>query len=344
MPSAPPDDAAAVAARLLGRPAAAIERVGNGGNSRVYRVTVGGGEVVALKRYPPATEHDRFGAERAALEFFAAQGVAEVPRWLAGDGALPAALLGWEEGRAVTAPAAAEVDAALAFMARLHRLARAPAAATLAAAAEACLCGAEVVRQVEGRLARLAALPGEEALRRFLAAEAAPLLAAAVEEARRRYRRAGLSFAAAIGREVQTLSGSDFGFHNALRRGDGSLLFLDFEYFGWDDPVKLTADFLWHPAMALPEPLKRRFAAGAGRLYGGDGGFATRLRALFPLYGMRWCMILLNEFDPAGWARRAHARAASGDERQAAKARQLTKARRLLDQIREIHDSFPYDP
>ena len=45
---------------------------------------------------------------------------------------------------------------------------------------------------------------------------------------------------------MQVFSPSDFGFHNALLKDNGKLCFLDFEYFGRDDPVKLMADFIWH--------------------------------------------------------------------------------------------------
>ena len=45
------------------------------------------------------------------------------------------------------------------------------------------------------------------------------------------------------------LSPSDFGFHNALLRGRPGVpgardwVFLDFEYFGWDDPAKTVPIF-----------------------------------------------------------------------------------------------------
>ena len=41
------------------------------------------------------------------------------------------------------------------------------------------------------------------------------------------------------------------GSNDALRQTDGRLRYVDFDYFGWDDPAKLTADFLLHPAMQL---------------------------------------------------------------------------------------------
>ena len=89
---------------------------------------------------------------------------------------------------------------------------------------------------------------------------------------------------------------SDFGFHNSLRQFDGSLAFFDFEYFGWDDPVKLTADVLLHPGTTLKPQLRSRFRVAAGEIYGNDPSFHKRLEALFPLIGLRWVLILLNEF------------------------------------------------
>src|SRR5690606_1492036 len=69
------------------------------------------------------------------------------------------------------------------------------------------------------------------------------------------------------------LSPSDFGFHNMLRRDDGSLAFIDFEYFGWDDPAKLAADFLLHAGHKLTPALAARFEAGMRALFSADPQF-----------------------------------------------------------------------
>ena len=95
----------------------------------------------------------------------------------------------------------------------------------------------------------------------------------------------------------RVLSPSDFGAHNAIRRPDGSLAFVDFEYFGWDDPVKLTADFLLHPAMRLTREQKERFAARVMGLFA-ESDAPARLPALLPLFAVRWICIVLNVFLP----------------------------------------------
>ena len=94
----------------------------------------------------------------------------------------------------------------------------------------------------------------------------------------------------------QTLSPSDFGFHNCLREHTGALRFLDLEYFGWDDPVKLTSDFLWHPGMDLSRQLKLVWIEAMKALFSRDISFLQRLNAAYPVYGLRWSLIVLNVF------------------------------------------------
>jgi hypothetical protein len=79
--------------------------------------------------------------------------------------------------------------------------------------------------------------------------------------------------------------------------------------------------------MALGANERRRYLAGALALFGG-AAFEQRLGLLFPLVAIRWCLIILNEFLPDHWARRALA--GSATDREAAKRRQLAKSEALL--------------
>ena len=129
----------------------------------------------------------------------------------------------------------------------------------------------------------------------------------------------------------RTLSPSDFGFHNAIRRPDGTLAFVDFEYFGWDDPVKVTSDFVLHPGMQLTAEQGHRFVLGATDIFAADPSFAHRLDACLPLYALRWTMILLNEYLPDRWQRRVLA--GFRGERSVVLRRQLDKADAMLDPL-----------
>jgi hypothetical protein len=303
--------------------------VAAGANSRVYRVDCGGRRF-ALKLYPAeeAGGRDRLAAEAGALELMAAAGISQAPRLVAVDRDHRCALLSWIDGAPAADPGDADVRAAVRFLGEIHALRDAPAAAALPGAAEACLSGAEIVRQLERRFARLAALPGEPELARFLTGPVAPALDARVAAAKRALAAAGIDFSAELDEHQRTLVPSDFGFHNALRRPDGSLAFVDFEYFGWDDPVKLTADFLLHPGHSLSPAQRAAARGGLLELYGPDSQFECRLDAYLPLFALRWALIALNEFIPARWRRRVGAGA--GGEWGEVKARQLGRARTLL--------------
>jgi phosphotransferase family enzyme len=324
---------AVVARDLIGRPADSIEAVGRGRNSRVYRVCAEG-RTFALKRYPPrdADHHDRLSTEYEALELMQRHRIANVPRALAIDRERNFVLMSWLEGSAVTEIRAPDIAAAAAFLAAVHAVRLSSAAEFSRPAAEACLSGGEVVAQIQRRLELLAVqAEHDRALRAFLEGEFAAALHAIAAQARIAMRNAGIDFAADLPRDQQTLVPSDFGFHNAIRRSDGTLAFVDFEYFGWDDPVKLTSDVLHHPGVPLAERQRARFRDAAVHLYGGAGPFADRLQALYPLFGLRWVPILLNEFLPERWRRRVAAGETAGWAE--VKARQLSKAGRLLARV-----------
>jgi len=318
-------------------PPRAVTPVGGGGNNRLYRVESEDGRAFALKTYLrlASDTRDRIGAEWGGLDFLFRHGVTCVPRPVAVHRTDNAALYGWVDGVRVTEVCADDVDAAIGFVVALKRLTIMPRAARLPLASEACLSARELITQIDRRLERLRALDEPE-LQRFLTVEVMPTRKRVVANLRTGYVGAKLNLDAELAPEHRTLSPSDFGFHNALRTADG-LVFLDFEYFGWDDPVKLVADFLHHPGMTLDAAMRRRFLTGARAAFADDANFGLRLALMYPLYGLRWIGILLNEFLPERWARRAYAGAT---DRQAAQARQLAKARAKLTDLGGLpHDA-----
>jgi hypothetical protein len=64
-----------------------------------------------------------------------------------------------------------------------------------------------------------------------------------------------------------------------------------------------------------------------------------RVRAVYPLFGLKWCAILLNEFTLDDLARRCFADQSAKAPR--LKGAQLAKARRMLAQItNDCHHLF----
>jgi len=317
-----------VAEAMLGTAVQVDPACGGGRNSRIFHVRCRDGEF-ALKQYPESDDpRDRLGTEVGALRLME-HGIATVPRVKCVDRRRGYVLLTWIEGVPVEDVTDADIDAGVAFLSAVHDLRRLDQAAEQPPASEACLSGAEIERQIDARLARLRSGAGGEAeLIDFVESDLVPEFIRSTAAARDRLSSARLDFAAELPHQWRSLVPSDFGYHNSLRRPDGSLAFVDFEYFGWDDPVKLTADLLLHPGRPLGVPQRRRFRAAAERLYGGDPMFAPRLAAYLPLFGLRWVLILLNEFVPAIWQHRV--RAGATESWSEAKTRQLGAARQLL--------------
>jgi hypothetical protein len=237
----------------------------------------------------------------------------------------------------------ADVDSAVGLLDELDRLRDVPAAAQLPLASEACFSLEQLVNNVRRRVAVLLGTDGGtpefEQMRAFVGRELDEACGRFADRARRGYGGMGHSAQDELPSSERVLSPSDFGFHNAINTGAGTI-WLDFEYFGWDDPAKTMADFVLHPAMHLDIAVRRYFWQKMVKRFGADG-LAERAYLLYPLYGLLWCLIILNEFLNNGIERRRKAQneSISPDD---LRRRQLAKARSLLSTLTEHYESFPY--
>lgn len=331
----PGDDPAAdirdLASRLCGKPVAAATRLDGSGNNRLYRIDTAEARY-ALKCYGAVDARgDRLEREFDGFSLVGKHGIDAVPAALAVDRKHRCALYEWVDGTRADPPSEHDIDRALDFVGALQRIARNDAQAWQGNAAEACLSATMLLEQIRGRLARLQSLEDEPALCTFITRDLVPAMQREALRLETLYSEAGLDPAVVIPPAVRVLSPSDFGFHNALRRPDGRLVFVDFEYFGWDDPAKLTADFLWHPGMHPDAAALTRWEAGMTQIFGDDAGFNVRLTAQRPLYAIRWCLIILNEFLPERWQRRIFAGNTDPTDHPRIKTEQLAKAQALFD-------------
>jgi hypothetical protein len=321
-------------AQVCGSAALEMESCVGGRNNSVYRVRTAAGDV-AVKDYAVGGTVDgreRLDREFQALRFLETVGFGAAPHALNESRELGLGLYEFIEGARVVAHSGADLDAVAALLNVLHAHRGHPVARALPPASASHFSANQLIRQIETRYEALLAQE-DRALHAFLEGEFAP------EFLRRRkgvldaYARRRVAPDRVLENAQRSLSPSDFGFHNALRRADGVLVFLDFEYFGWDDPVNATGNFLWHPGFALSAGDRNRFESAAVRIYGGDSEFVPRLRTLLPLYPLRWAMIALNEFLPASWERRRGA--GRTEARDAAKAVQLGKGATLVAAAKE---------
>ena len=315
-----------------------------GGNNRVFKLELRDGSLRVLKFYfrHPGDKRDRLQAEFGALEFLWGQGVRCVPEPFGVDRERGAALYAFVAGDSFNGTVvSADVDQALSFVARLHQLTRSPRASSLPSASEAYFDWRQVRASIDQRYARLCAAAqvadAPPALGAFLRAELDPFRAEVGAWVDSRLR----GVATELPLQFRTLSPSDFGFHNAIRGLGGEWVFQDFEYFGWDDPSKLIVDFMLHPGMGLVPDQQIRFCDGARAIFGSDRELAERLAIAYPQYGLKWCMILLNEFVPESRARRAFAAGSvSENELRQSQQRQLAKAESMVKVVRARYEEF----
>ena len=66
-----------------------------------------------------------------------------------------------------------------------------------------------------------------------------------------------------------------------------------------------------------------------------------RIEIVYPLFGLKWCLILLNEFIPENLQRRHFASVAKINDSEILR-QQLTKSRQMLERITDEYKVFPY--
>ncbi|WNK00324.1 hypothetical protein L2D14_02595 [Thalassospiraceae bacterium LMO-JJ14] len=324
----------AAAADIIGFPALRARQLTRGRNNVTLLLETAGGSFIA-KHYPqsPDETRDRFFSETRALDFMSRHGFDCTPTLVGQNQEARIAVMTANGTPAETFANTDDIEACIDFVRHLYEARDHMDADDLPAAAEACPAPDDVMVQVDQRRRRLEEVTNSHAeLKRFLQTAFDPSLERYKARAIRILKSAGIESNDPLPRQHQTLSPSDFGLHNAVRAQNGSLVFVDFEYFGWDDPVRLVSDFLLHPGHVLDKAQKDRFTAACRSIFtDNDTFFMTRLNALYPMIGLRWGMIVLNEFLPERMARRRAA--GTSEEADEIFSAQLTKATRLLADI-----------
>lgn len=312
-----------------------------GGNSKVYCAEADG-KKWAVKSYPPyaPNQRDRLATECLVYQFLNQQHIPSVPflkgystteRWL---------IIDWISGEIPNQYTSSDIDQAITFLGNIAKLNTSPEAIALPLAAEPCISLEVLLNQIKQRFQRLMTLPEKEPeLTDFLINQFQPVFEKCEQLALQGYYKNTISPSSELAQAKRSLIPADFGFHNSLRNPEGQLYFFDFDYFGWDDPVKLLADILWHPKMNLSDAQKKQFVKGIASVYHADSLFLARFYYTWSLFGLRWVLILLNEFIPAFWQNRQHANA--NQNQVEAKCTQLARAKELLITVQQM--GCPYE-
>ncbi len=304
-----------------------------GGNNRVYRLETTNGPAL-LKAYfrHESDPRDRLGTEYGFVSFAWKQGIRGVPQPLAFNRGHALGLYEFIDGQRPENADQAVLLQLLDFFVAVNGFKNTDDAASLPIASEACFCLADHLEAVEKRVRRVPSMadasPLDRAVRQFVESTVLPGWHAVRAWVEREAHRSASNMALEITRAERCLSPSDFGLHNALRLPDGTLRFVDFEYAGWDDPAKMVCDVFHHPAVPMPREHVSTFIDAVGAGVERPDAARRRIELLWPVYGIKWVFILLNEFLPVGGQRRGFAQPSLALQER--KEAQYDKARRAF--------------
>lgn len=336
------------AEELLERPVRDFVRLKGGLNSRIYKLEIDS-KFYVLKFY---FKKDGLGSKRLyqefeGLRFLWENGFRDIPEPCRMNNALSCAAYGFVDGSAIAVSEldSKDIDQAIHFVKKLKEVSLRNDSKKLPLASEASFSIEGIVDNLHNRLNRL--LSAHEKKREYqgkktyLEDDFSPFLKEVTAWGRKKATQGDIPWDNPIPDSDKALSPSDFGFHNALRLKDGKIVFLDFEHFGWDDPAKMVADFLLHPAMNLREDLKKEFFVKILKVFPENTQLKKRVEVVYPLFALKWCLIFLNEFIASDFNRREFAYQDTLDRGDLLN-QQLGKAKAMLEKIKADYKEFPY--
>ena len=313
-----------------------------GGNNRIYRLETTVGDY-ALKQYfrSAADTRDRLQSEYQFLEYANQLAPASVPQALACDFAKGLALYSFVRGRHLNSSElnASHIDQTADFFCAINPPHIRKSTLSLNKASEACFSIAEHLDLIEKRILKLqdalSKQPSEPAAYRFIKDLNSYFLelCTQIKKAAQKQNQ----YDQPLDLNNYCVSPSDFGFHNALLQPDSTLIFIDFEYAGLDDPAKMAADFFAQLAIPVPEQFFTSFTQRCMHKFTDPEKMLQRARLLRPAYKIKWCCIAMNVFLPEHLARRKFANALLDEH--TLKTQQLLKAHTILNLLQQ-EDSY----
>ncbi|MDA8675838.1 aminoglycoside phosphotransferase family protein [Alphaproteobacteria bacterium] len=270
-----------------------LTQIQNGRNSCVFTINTAAGSPFVVKFYPDRQKdsRERLHNEVTALDII--KHIQPEIKTIKADYNLDIGIFSRIDGQKIEIPNDDDINSMLNFVDSLFDLSKSTPYSAIGLASESCLCAKDILMQIDRRIAIYSKYDH-------------PLLKDIMKKIKICFERVknhvlsiwpNNSISTLLSKNNLIISPSDFGFHNAIRDVKGKIIFLDFEYFGWDDPVKLCIDTILHPGMHLAHDQKVYIAYHFHHLCDGDPDFKVRFQAAWPLYRLRWGLILLNSLQ-----------------------------------------------
>ena len=306
-----------------------------GGNNKVFILEMNGIPKYVMKHYfqHVSDPRDRFRAEWTFLEYARDAGVSCVPKPIVCDPKRGIAIFEYITGHKVLADQlnGNHISQALDFFESLKNT-DSNNYKGLLPASESCFSMREHLDCVNRRITRLLQIDNESEINRsvyyFIRNELIPLWEKIQTGILNEENKGIFQIDETLAERDICISPSDFGFHNAIQTDQGKLFFIDFEYAGRDDPVKMICDFFCQPEVPIPHSYLPMFSTRVLERLDNPESHYQRLKMLLPVHTLKWCCIILNEFLPTGMDRRMFAN--QNIDFDEIKCTQLKKAKNLF--------------
>lgn len=292
-----------------------IEKITLAGNNQIYKLKSPSGNY-ALKQYY-LDDHMRFEREINFLNLLTKNHIDNVPKIVALDKKNNTSLMSWIDGMRILNPTTDDVISAANFIKTINKTPIQNGALILPAV-DSGFSYADHYKNVGNRISSLKKILSNSSLDK-------------------EFHNAILDITCAFNQlptnnlyiDVQPiLSPSDFGFHNALRKNN-FLYFLDFEYSGWDDPIKLCCDFFLQPKIGVDFKYVDAYIDTTISVSGlSKKEFIDRVKILYPLCIIKWACITMNIINPKLLDKRA---LSSGLSKSEIVSNQLVQTKKFLE-------------
>jgi thiamine kinase-like enzyme len=272
-----------------------VRKLEHKGNNQLFEIQSQGKKYL-LKAYSQMHMDNwaRGKSEFNAVSYLWGRGFREIPRPIAFNEGDNVAIYSYEPGKTLEPGEVKEKDIANVanFLSRLHCLGN-EEKKLFGPASSACLSLSEYSNVFDRRFARISAFSADtpllEKASEFVNGKVHSLIQSLKSDISSRR-----AITDNLPLEEQVLTPADFGFHNVLVSSD-KYTFVDFEYFGRDDPVRQILDFLHHDKSAgIKREMKELFVKTYREYAKPAAGFEERLKLVDPLIGMTWVLIYLN--------------------------------------------------
>ena len=286
-----------------------IKQMKNGRNSQVYLIEHGNDNWIVKKYHRHTNDpRNRLANEFCFLTFLSNNEVNQIAEPIAFDSEKNLGLYSYLPGELPELINSNLVNQACEFIRQINESSNKESIKTLSNASEACFSIISHINCIKKRVTRLnniiPASPIQYDVSAFVKSTLVSSLNKITKDIVNKFSVKKLK--QTLPYELRIISPSDFGFQNTIIDND-ILYFLDFEYAGWDDPAKLICDFGCHPEIPIKDEYLQIFKNSflTWLKYAEDS--INRSEILMPLYRLKWCCIMLNEFTSEGRERRNHA-------------------------------------